>query len=64
MARLLSFRDQSDGPTTGYGLLRGPGATEAGIPETDVIPLALQDPDPMVKAGVLKLQRIHVVAPS
>jgi len=61
MARLLSFRDQSGGPTTGYGLLRGPAATDAGIPETDVIPLALQDPEPMVKAGVLKLQRIHVV---
>jgi hypothetical protein len=32
-----------------------------GIPETDLIPLAFQDPESLVKAGILQIQRIHVL---
>lgn len=61
--RLLSCRDHSTSTTSGFGMMPGPRTTEAGIPETDLIPLALQDPDSLVRAGVLKLQRIRLLGP-
>lgn len=33
----------------------------ANIPETDLVPLAFQDPDSLVNAGVLQIQRIHLL---
>jgi hypothetical protein len=32
-----------------------------GIPETDLVPLAFQDSDSLVKAGVLQIQRLHLL---
>jgi hypothetical protein len=34
---------------------------ESGIPESDLIPLALRDPDALVKVGLLQIQRIHLM---
>ncbi len=49
------------GPATGYGILRGPEAGGADLPETDLVPLAFEDSDSLVRAGLLSLQRIHLL---
>jgi hypothetical protein len=35
---------------------------EASIPESDLVPLALQNPDSLVRAGILQIQRIQLLA--
>ncbi len=60
LARRISDRG-SPGPATGYGILRGPQGPGADLPETDLIPLAFEDIDSLVKAGLLSLQRIHLL---
>jgi hypothetical protein len=61
LARVLSGRGDPTGPASGYGLLRGPQMEEANIPETDLVPLAFQDVDSLVRAGILQIQRIHLL---
>jgi len=61
LARFMSNRGDPAGPASGYGLLRGPQMAATGIPETDLVPLAFQDSDSLVKAGVLQIQRLHLL---
>lgn len=61
LARFMSDRGDPSGPASGYGMLRGPQMDTANIPETDLVPLAFQDPDSLVKAGLLQIQRIHLL---
>ena len=61
LARKMSDRAQPVGRACGHGLLRGPAMVESGIPESDLIPLALRDPDALVKVGLLQIQRIHLM---
>ncbi len=61
LARKMSDRAQPTGRACGHGLLRGPAMIESGIPESDLIPLALRDPDALVKVGLLQIQRIHLM---
>jgi len=61
LAHQLSCRDASSNPVSGIGMLRGVKTAAVGIPETDLIPLALQDPEALVRAGVLQLQRINLL---
>lgn len=59
--RACERHDDATATASGSGLMRGPAADEASIPETDLIPLAFQDPESLVAAGVLRIQRIHVL---
>jgi hypothetical protein len=61
LARRMSHRGDSKAPACGFGLLRGPEMSEAAIPESDVVPLALQNPDTLIKAGILQIQRIQLL---
>jgi len=62
LARRMARRGEPDeGPAAGHGLLRGAQMEATGIPETDLVPLAFQDPESLVKAGILQIQRIHVL---
>jgi hypothetical protein len=61
LARKMSDRAQPSGPACGHGLLQGPAMAESGIPESDLIPLALRDPDALVKVGLLRIQRVHLM---
>jgi hypothetical protein len=61
LARRLSARGNPTGPATGLGLLRGPEMASTNIPEADLIPLVFNDPDSLVRAGILSLQRIHIM---
>jgi len=61
LARKMSERAQPSGRACGHGLLRGPAMAESGIPESDLVPLALRDPDALVKVGLLQIQRIHLM---
>jgi len=51
--------DASSG--TGFGLMRGPSAISANIPETDLVNLAFEDTASLVEAGLLTLQRLHLI---
>ena len=53
---------RASGRATGSGLLRGPDMTESGIPESDLIPLAMRDPEALVKPGLLQIQRIQLLS--
>ena len=61
LARAMSNRGDNVGRASGHGLLRGPNMAETGIPESDLIPLAVRDPDSLVKAGLLQIQRVHLL---
>jgi len=61
LTRSMSERGEAAGRASGHGLLRGPNIAEAGIPESDLVPLAVRDPDSLVKAGLLQIQRIHLL---
>ena len=62
LARRMSRRGDSGTSPSGYGLLRGPHMEEASIPESDLVPLALQNPDSLVRAGILQVQRIQLLS--
>ena len=62
LARRTSRRGNIGTPASGFGLLRGPHMEEASIPESDLVPLALQNPDTLVRAGILQIQRIQLLA--
>jgi hypothetical protein len=61
LARRLSLRGNPGGPASGLGLLRGPEMTTTNIPEADLVPLLFHDADSLVRAGILRLQRIHIM---
>ncbi len=61
LARAMSRRGNPVGRASGYGLLRGPSMAETGIPESDLIPLAIRDPDALAKVGLVQIQRIHLM---
>jgi hypothetical protein len=61
LARVMSDLGDRSGPASGYGVLRGPQMETANIPETDLVPLAFQDSNSLVKAGLLQIQRIHLM---
>lgn len=64
LARSVSRRGAGTTPTapTGFGIMRGPAATDNDIPESDLVDLAFQDLDSLVSAGLLSLQRIHLMS--
>ena len=64
LARVMSQYGEPSGRASGNGLLRGPSMTEAGIPESDLVPLAIRDPEGLVKVGMLLIQKIHLVPSS
>jgi hypothetical protein len=35
--------------------------TQAGMPEADLIPVAIRDPESLAKLGLLKIQKIHLM---
>jgi hypothetical protein len=61
LARHLSERGAEAGSARGFGVLRGPQAAVMSLPETDLVPLIFQDPNTLVRNGLLRLQKIHVV---
>jgi hypothetical protein len=61
LARKMSDRGDAVGRACGHGLLRGPDLVETNIPESDLIPLAIRDPEALVKVGLLQIQRIHLM---
>ena len=61
LARVMSQYGEPSGRASGNGLLRGPSMTEAGIPESDLVPLAIRDPEGLVKVGMLQIQKIHLM---
>ena len=62
LARRMSAYGEASGRASGNGLLRGPDMTETGIPESDLIPLAIRDPESLVKPGLLQIQRIQLLS--
>jgi len=62
LARRMSAYGEPSGRASGNGLLRGPDMTETGIPESDLIPLAIRDPEALVKPGLLQIQRIQLLS--
>ena len=62
LARRMSAYGEPSGRASGNGLLRGPDMTESGIPESDLIPLAIRDLDALVKPGLLQIQRIQLLS--
>jgi hypothetical protein len=62
LARRMSAFGEPTGRASGNGLLRGPNMTETGIPESDLIPLAIRDPESLVKPGLLQIQRIQLLS--
>jgi hypothetical protein len=62
LARRMSAYGEASGRASGNGLLRGPNMTETGIPESDLIPLAIRDPESLVKPGLLQIQRIQLLS--
>jgi hypothetical protein len=61
LARRMSHRGDDRAPASGHGLLSGPQISEASIPESDLVPLAFQNPETLVKAGILQIQRIQLL---
>lgn len=62
LARRMSAYGKPTGRASGNGLLRGPDMTDTGIPESDLVPLALRDPEALVKPGLLQIQKIQLVS--
>jgi hypothetical protein len=62
LARRMSALGEASGRASGNGLLRGPDMTDSGIPESDLIPLAMRDPESLVKPGLLQIQRIQLMS--
>jgi GGDEF domain-containing protein len=62
LARRMSHRGDSKATACGFGLLSGPQITEASIPESDLVPLAFQNPDTLVKAGILQVQQTQILS--
>ncbi len=61
LARKVGARGGSAAVATGFGLMRGPHMAEANLPERDLVPLAFEDLDSLIRAGILRLQRIHLL---
>jgi len=61
LARRMGARGEPTGPASGYGVLRNSEMASADIPESDLVPLLFHDPDALTKAGILRVQRIHIL---
>ena len=61
LAAEVGGRAPGTGGGTGFGLMRGPAAATTNLPETDVVDLAFEDLDSLVSAGLLTLQRLHLI---
>ncbi len=61
LAAAVGSRASETGGGTGFGLMRGPAAAVTNLPETDLIDLAFEDLDSLVSAGLLTLQRLHLI---
>jgi hypothetical protein len=64
LARAMSTHGDPRGRATGNGLLRGPKVMDLGISESDLIPLAIRDPDSLAKVGLLKIMKIQLMSPA
>jgi len=62
LTRRMARRGKTNASACGFGLLRGHQMVETGIPEADLIPLAFQNLDSLVKAGILQVQRIQLLS--
>ncbi len=62
LARTVSRRPAPSAGATGFGILRGSEITQTDLPETDLINLATQDLETLASAGLIRLQRIHLLA--
>ncbi len=61
LARRMSTRGNPSGVASGLGVLRGGEAGSVGMPEADLVPLVFHDPESLVHAGILRLQRINIL---
>jgi len=61
LARTMSSHGDPTGRATGHGLLRGPDMTDAGVPESDLIPLAIRDPGALVNVGLVQILKINLM---
>ncbi|MGD9253510.1 MAG: hypothetical protein PVG92_06215 [Holophagae bacterium] len=61
LARKMSMHGEPSGRASGHGLLRGPKMRETGMPEADLIPVAIRDPESLARLGLLKIQKIHLM---
>ncbi len=64
LTRALAARYRGRARTSGCGLVQGPEVKSSGMAETVLIPVALDDPEPMIEAGALALQKVEVMAAS
>ncbi|NOZ78028.1 MAG: hypothetical protein GXP48_02365 [Acidobacteria bacterium] len=62
LARAVGRRPAPSSGATGFGILRGAEITQTDLPETDLINLATQDLETLASAGLIRLQRIHLLA--
>jgi len=62
LARSVARRGSRRQGATGFGMLRGTAIGETNITETDLVDLASQDIDSLVSAGLVRLQRIHLIS--
>ena len=62
LARTMCTHGNPTGRATGHGLLRGPIEKDSGVPESDLIPLAISDPDALVRVGLVKILKIHLMS--
>ncbi len=61
LAAVVGGRAPDSNGGTGFGLMRGPAAATTNLPETDLVDLAFEDLDSLVGAGLLTLQRLHLI---
>ncbi len=62
LARVVGRRPAPSEGATGFGILRGSEITQTDLPETDLINLATQDLETLASAGLIRLQRIHLLS--
>lgn len=64
LARQVGGKAEIGPAASGYGIMRGPNSGETALPESDLIPLASEDLDTLVTAGLLRTQRVHLLPTS
>jgi hypothetical protein len=62
LARTMSSYGNPTERATGRGLVRGPNVTTTGVPESDLIPVAIRDLDALVKVGLVTILKIHLMS--
>jgi hypothetical protein len=61
LARTMTSHGDPTGRATGHGLLRGPDMADTGVPESDLIPLAIHDPSALAKVGLVQILKINLM---